>query len=93
MKKRPSRKGKRTYHMGKERIAKCEEMHYIRRAQECLDEAKGILDLYFADQGPALELWSDFKKKLDTAKRLYKKADLFRVKAEHHITKQMGVSE
>jgi len=93
MKKRPSRKGMRTYQMGKERIAKCEEMHYIRRAQECLDEARGILDLYFADQGPALELWCDFKRKLDEAKRLYRKADLFRAKVEHHIAKQMGVSE
>ena len=88
-------KKRRSYQAGKERIAKTEEMHYLKRAEQCLEEARGLLDLYFKDKGPALDKWRDFKTKFDEAKRLYHKADFFHAKAEHHIRKQnvKGVSE
>jgi hypothetical protein len=88
-------KNKRTYQIGKERIAKKEEMHYLKRAEQCLEEARGLLDQYLQDKGPALEKWQEFKRKFDQAKRLYHRADFFNAKAEHHITKQLvkGVSE
>lgn len=58
-------------------------------AEQCLEEARGLLDIYFRDQGPALDKWQAFKAKFDEAKRLYHKSDFFRVKAEHHIRKQI----
>jgi len=75
--------------MGKERIAKTEEHLYLNRAEQCLEEARGLLDIYFRDQGPALDKWQAFKRKFDEAKRLYHKSDFFRAKAEHHIRKQI----
>ena len=83
------RNSRRTYQMGKERIAKTEELHYLNRAEQCIEEARGLLDLYFQDKGPALKKWQEFKKKLDEAKRLYHKSDFFHAKAEHHVRKQI----
>ena len=88
-------KKRRSYQAGKERIAKREEQHYLRRAEVCIEEARGLLDEYFQDRGPALKKWQEFKKKLDEGKRLYHRGKFFNSKAEHHIRKQIirGVSE
>lgn len=88
-------KNKRTYQIGKERIAKKEELHYLLRAEQCIEEARGLLDVYFQDKGPALKKWQEFKKKLDEGKRLYHRAKFFEAKAEYHVGKQIinGVSE
>jgi len=86
-------KSTRSYQMGKERIANTEEQHYLKRAEACLEEARGFLDEYFRDRGPALEKWQEFKAKLDEAKRLYHKSDFFRAKSEHHVRKQIVKEE
>jgi len=63
-------KNKRTYQIGKERIAKTEELHYLLRSEQCIEEARGLLDKYFQDKGPALKKWQAFKKKAGVQKEV-----------------------